>query len=149
MDIEPFDRPHFIVDLQLVFLRDHSVLLSKRKHTGYYDGYWGLVSGHLENGESLRAGACREAEEEIGIVLLTGQIEFLHLMNRREDDCRLTVFFGVQEWEGEIRNLEPKKCEALSWFPLNKFPAATVPFVARFLADMSGNYKYSESGFSD
>ena len=41
-----------------LILRDkEKVLLSLRGNTGYKDGYWGLVSGHVEKGESAKTAA--------------------------------------------------------------------------------------------
>jgi 8-oxo-dGTP diphosphatase len=41
------------------------VLLMLRAGTGYMDGHWATVAGHVEAGESCAAAAVREAREEL------------------------------------------------------------------------------------
>ncbi len=48
-------------------LRFDSVLLLKRANTGFEDGNYGPVGGHLEGGESVKQAAIRECREEIGV----------------------------------------------------------------------------------
>jgi len=55
------------------------VLFQLRKNTGYCDGMWSLVSGHVEDGECATSGMIREAHEEIGITLSTAQIKVVHV----------------------------------------------------------------------
>ena len=45
---------------------DWEILLHQRKNSGFYDGHYSLVAGHMENGEGIYAAAIREAQEEIG-----------------------------------------------------------------------------------
>ena len=60
---------HRIIGAAMLILRDgEHVLLSLRKNTGYRDGDYGLVSGHLEQGETFLQGAIREAHEHVRIV---------------------------------------------------------------------------------
>ena len=42
------------------------ILLHQRKNSGFFDGHYSLVAGHMENGETIHAAAIREAQEEIG-----------------------------------------------------------------------------------
>ena len=61
------ERYRLIPEVYLILERDSEVLLLRRFQTGYEDGKYGLVAGHLEAGESAVAGIVREAREEAGI----------------------------------------------------------------------------------
>ena len=50
-------------------IKDGQVLLQLRKNTGYRDGEYGLVAGHVEPHESFAQALIREIEEEAGIKL--------------------------------------------------------------------------------
>lgn len=43
------------------------MLLLKRANTGHLDGFWSVPAGRLDGGESITAGAVREAYEEVGV----------------------------------------------------------------------------------
>ena len=52
----------------LVMLWDADrILMSLRAGTGYADGCWSLVAGHLDGGETVTEAAAREVREEVGI----------------------------------------------------------------------------------
>ena len=48
---------------------DDEILMLRRVDTGYKDGEYGLVSGHVEEGENLKSAMIREASEEAGIAI--------------------------------------------------------------------------------
>lgn len=134
----------------IVFRRGQKVLLLLRKNTGYYDGCWSMPSGHVEQGESLKAAALREALEETGIRLKRDSLELVHIMNRpaRESaDTRLDFFFETKDWQGEIVNMEPEKCAALKWYDINRLPKETVPEVGHALECIAKGVVESEYGW--
>lgn len=55
-------------------LRSGAVLLVKRCDTGFEDGNYGPVGGHLDGGESIRQAAIRECREEIGVEIDPGAL---------------------------------------------------------------------------
>ena len=59
----------FPVAVHIFLLRENSVLLLRRAHTGYGDGNYSVVAGHLDGGESVTQAAVREAKEEVGVDL--------------------------------------------------------------------------------
>lgn len=139
-----------IVAAFLVLKKEDQVLLLKRQNTGYGDGKYGLVSGHVENGESFHQAIVREAKEEAGIIINPKDILQTHVQHRKslEDRSeRVDVYFLVEKWQGEIANTEPHKCAELSWFSLDSFPKNTIKAVREALFNIFNNLPYSEFGW--
>ena len=137
----------------LVLAKKKKVLMLRRFNTGYEDGNYSLVAGHLEGNESFRKCLVREAKEEANIILNENDLEIVHVMHRRTTfhDAglreRIDIFIAAKKWKGEIKNVEPHKCDDLSWFPLKKIPKNTIPYIKLVLKNISKGVFYSEFGF--
>ena len=113
--------------------RDDQVLLQLRQNTGYRDGYWAAAAaGHVERGESVIAAACREAAEELGVLIEPSALSPLTAMHRTHGngepiDERVDFFFTCTTWSGEPEVLEPRKTVGLRWFALDALPDLVVP----------------------
>ncbi len=99
------------------------VLLQLRQNTGYMDDHWAAAAaGHVEKGETAYDAARREAVEEIGVGDLV--LEFVTGMHRTRGgepiDERIDWFFTCRSWSGTPRIVEPAKCAALEWYPLDR-----------------------------
>ena len=57
----------FPVAVHIFLLRENHVRLLRRAHTGYEDGNYSVVAGHLDGGESVTQAAIREAHEEVAL----------------------------------------------------------------------------------
>jgi 8-oxo-dGTP diphosphatase len=123
--------------VHLFLIRDGKILLLRRFNTGYEDGNYSVVAGHLDGGEQVKAAAIREACEEVGIRVSEENLEVVGVMHRKSNDERIDWFLVATEWEGEIRNAEPNKCSDLSWFDLDALPENVIPYVRRAI----GNYQ--------
>jgi 8-oxo-dGTP diphosphatase len=145
--ILPEKRFKLILSVYIIPLRDGNTLLLRRQNTGYEDGKYGLVSGHADGGETAREGACREAYEESGLEIKPDDLVFSHLMHRHQDDERVDVFFKVNKWQGEPKNMEPDKCDDLSWFGLDNLPGNTIPYIRQALEKVQQSIPYSEFGW--
>ncbi|HKE68870.1 MAG TPA: NUDIX domain-containing protein [Nocardioidaceae bacterium] len=118
------------------------ILLQRRSGTGYMDGYWALVAGHVEPGESCLAAAIREALEEVGLTVRADALQPLCTLHRtdgsdRPIEQRADFFFLAEQWTGEPTRREPDKSSALDWFALSALPDPVVPhelLVLRHLA---------------
>ncbi|HKQ41033.1 MAG TPA: NUDIX domain-containing protein, partial [Pseudonocardia sp.] len=73
----------------MLLRRDEQVLLHLRRNTGYRDGHWAAAAaGHVERGESVTEAACREAAEEIGVVIEPAALVPLTTMHRTHGNDR-------------------------------------------------------------
>jgi 8-oxo-dGTP pyrophosphatase MutT (NUDIX family) len=118
-----------VAAVYVLLLKGEQVLLLRRYNTGYEDGNYSLIAGHLDGGEEVVAAAMREAAEEAGISLDPSSVEVIGVMHRRSDDERTEFFVTVERWSGKIQNLEPEKCDDLTWFPVNQLPSNIIPHV--------------------
>ena len=119
----------------------------RRFQTGYEDGKYSLVAGHVDGGETFKEAMIREAQEEAGIELRGSDLSLLLTMHRKADDERLSLFFGASNWMGEPQNMEPNKCDDMLWFPENELPPNTVPYIAAAIEACQQDRQYSEFGW--
>lgn len=142
------DRYKLIPEVYLILERGAEVLLLRRFQTGYEDGNYGLVAGHLEAGESAVAGIIREAREEAGIEVREDDLRLVHVVHRNAGDGRMGLFFRCDRWSGEPINAEPHKCDDLSWFPGDRLPANTIPYIRQALTLARQGVAYSDEGWA-
>lgn len=143
-------RYRSIVDVYVLLRRaDGHVLLMERANTGYADGQLCPPSGHLENGESVIAGAIREAAEEVGVELTEDDLDFVHVVHHRngEEEGRIGFFFLANGWRGQPINREPHKCSRLLWADPTDLPANTVPYTAAAFAQIAKHSPFSLDGW--
>ncbi len=119
--------------VHLFLLRDDQVLLLRRRNTGYADGSYSVIAGHLNGDEEIKAAAIREAREEAGIELTLQDVKIVGVMHRRSDDERVDFFLAASSWSGEVINSEPGKCDRLAWFNVEELPENVIPYVKRAL----------------
>jgi 8-oxo-dGTP diphosphatase len=130
---------------------DGKVLFLERASTGEAAGQLCLPGGHLEDSESVVAGAIRETAEETGIKLLESSLEFVHIVHRRHghDDPRLGFFFLTTGWHGEPVNREPHKCAGLVWANPAQPPATTVAYTVAALDQIRSGRPFSLGGWQE
>jgi 8-oxo-dGTP diphosphatase len=116
-----------------VFLiRGGTILLARRANTGFEDGNYGPVSGHLEPGETIMQAAVRECREEIGVELGADSPEVIGVTHYSlPTGDGLDFFFQVRRWTGEPTAIA--ECEDLLWCHPDSLPNNTIPFVRRAL----------------
>lgn len=141
------ERFKLIMEAYLVLLRQGQVLLLRRANTGYEDGNYSLVAGHVDGNETVRQAAAREAREEAGITIDPDDLRLVHVAHRRDGDERLAIFFTADRWQGEPSNCEPHKCDDMGWFALNAMPPNMVGYVRDVLGKVQRGENYSEPGW--
>lgn len=137
----------------LVLIKEGKVLLTRRFNTGYMDGKYSLPAGHVDEGENFTQCIVREAEEEVGVDIMPEDLKFAHIMHRLSDPewkdlrYRIDVFFVCEKWGGELKNMEPEKCDDMAWFDLASLPENTIPYVKTALENIKDKKVYSEFGW--
>ena len=71
------------------------VLLLRRFNTGYEDGKYSVIAGHIDGNEEVRAAAIREAWEEAGIDIRLSDVEVVGVMHRKSDGERVSFFLAA------------------------------------------------------
>jgi len=133
--------------IYLILIKEDKVLLSKRKNTGWEDGNYTLVSGHLDGEELVIDAMVREAKEEAGITVLPEDLKVVVVMHRKANHEYIDFFLTVKKWEGEIKNMEPHICEELKWFSLSELPKNLVLSMRQGLENFQKGIFFSEFGF--
>ena len=76
----------FPVSVHLLLFEQGKVLLMQRYNTGFEDGNYSLPAGKLEKSECVISAVCREAREELGIIITESDIQTVQVMNRKGND---------------------------------------------------------------
>lgn len=99
-----------------VYIRrpDGRIALCKRL-TEPYRGYFGLVGGKVERGETSAAAVARETREEAGIGRFPERFKFLAL-NDEEENFQCALYLLDIDGETAPRNLEPEKHTDWQWY---------------------------------
>lgn len=141
-------RPFVAVHLLLV--RDGTVLLQRRFQTGWMDGKYGIVAGHIDGEETVRAAMIREAKEEAGIDIANEDLRVIHTLHRMAENKKeyIDFFLTTEKWEGEPRIMEEDKCDDLRWFSLTALPENMVPYVRSGLEKYLAKEPFSEFGWN-
>jgi 8-oxo-dGTP diphosphatase len=141
------NRFMLIPEVHLLLLRERKILLLRRYHTGYEDGNYSVVAGHVDGHEPATVAMARDADEEAGIVIDPADLVLAHLMHRKAHDERLSLFFTATQWHGEPANKEPEKCDDLRWFALDALPPNMVGYVGYALCQFLRGTMYAEYGW--
>lgn len=126
------------------------ILLQKRCNTGYGDGMWDCgASGHVEEGESMKAAVIREAREELGIGIQYEDVHFATFTHKNSPGGAIyyNAFFYADRYEGAPQIMEPEKCSELQWFPMDGLPENMLEDRKEALANFSHHVPYSELGW--
>ena len=137
----------FPVAVHIFLLRENHVLLLRRANTGYEDGNYSVVAGHLEGGECVTQAAIREAYEEVGVRLCPTDLTVASVMHRLSNDERIDFFLVATKWGGRVANQEPDKCSELRWCALDALPANTIPYVRVALENFRQRVWFAEFGW--
>jgi 8-oxo-dGTP pyrophosphatase MutT (NUDIX family) len=144
-------RHKIVPSSYLTLFKDNKILLLRRCSTGYEDGNYSMIAGHVDPKETFTQTIIREAREEAGIGLQPKDLKVVHVMHRysgtAENNERVDVFFIAEKWSGQIQNREPHKCDDLSWFDLDNIPENVIPYIKQAISKIRDEVYYSEHGW--
>ena len=123
-------RNRLPVVAHVFLLQSDTVLLVRRYDTGFEDGNFGPVGGHIDENEPVTQAAIRECKEEIGVEISPTDLTFIGVAHYKSPAGEgVDLFFKVSKWKGEPypRN----ECDDLKWCSFDKLPENTIPFVRR------------------
>jgi 8-oxo-dGTP diphosphatase len=111
---------------RVILEKDGKILLlerSKAKGGGY-----GLVGGHVEDGETPMEALIREVKEEINIDLHMRDLHLFRVVFREKNkNHKVHLIFKAERWKGKIKNKEPHHHPSMDWFSPKKFPSDLSP----------------------
>lgn len=116
-----YNRPK--VGIGVIIIKDNKVLLGKRKNA-HGEGDWAFPGGHLELNEAWEDCVRREIKEEVDIEIKN--IKFGAVTNdifTKESRHYITIFMLTDYDSGEVKTMEPEKCEYWEWFEWDKLPS--------------------------
>jgi len=110
------------VGVGVIVVKDKKVLLGKRK--GSHGSHtWNFPGGHLDFNEDIFSCAKREAMEETGIRIKNLRLgPYTNDIFKKEAKHYITIFVVADYGSGEVRIMEPEKCEQWGWFNWNNLP---------------------------
>ena len=135
------------VAVYLLLIKDDKVLLSRRFNTGWMDGKYSLISGHLDGNETVSEAMIREAFEEAKIKIKKEDLIPATVIDRKSDEEYIDFFFVVNNWEGIPIIGEPEKCDDLSWFSIDNLPDNLLPFIKEAIENYRNKVAFFESGW--
>ena len=134
----------------LILTKEGKILLIRRFNTGFEDGNYSMIAGHVDQGETFTEAMIREAHEEAGITLSPGDLQLVHMMHRKshiDAEERIDAYFLANTWSGNLENKEPHKCDNFLWCDMNNVPENTIPYITFALEKIKQNISYSEYGW--
>lgn len=138
---------HFkmFVAVNLILIQDGKTLLLRRCNTGWKDGLYSVVAGHVDGNEEIADAVVREAEEEAGIIIKKEDVRVIHVQHRSNPDREYIDFtVTADSWNGEPTNTEPEKCDDLSWFPMDALPENMIPYIRTVFEHVKNGTTFSE-----
>lgn len=133
----------------LLLIKGNKIMLLRRFNTGWEDGNYSLVAGHLDGRETVKEAMIREAKEESNIELNKEDLHVVHIIHRESRESTgdleyIDFFLTADKWIGEPKIMEKDKSDDMGWFSLDNLPANTLSHVKQALENYKRNIYFSE-----
>lgn len=126
----------------IIVNKEGKILIGKRKNS--CAPFYSIPGGHLELGETFEDGIIREVKEETDldiknpeVMAITNNLETY----RNEGVHYISIILLAKEFSGELKNMEPEKCEEWVWADPENLP------MPHFDASQRGVFCYLENKF--
>ena len=100
----------------IIVNHEGKVLIGKR--IGNHAPYYSIPGGNLELGETFEEGATREIKEETDLDIKKPEVLAVtnNLETYRDEGLHyISIILLVQDFSGELKNMEPEKCDGWLW----------------------------------
>lgn len=142
------ERFKSVVAVHLILIEGNQILLQRRYNTGYEDGNYSVVAGHIDGGESVLHAMKREALEEAGISISEENLQIVHVMHRKAKDREsIDYFLTCKNYTGQIQIMEKDKCDELAFYDLKNLPNNVIPYVRKAIECYQNNIPFSIYGW--
>lgn len=137
------------VAVHLILKLGDEILLLRRYNTGYEDGNYSVVAGHVDGNETIISAMKREAKEEACIEIDENDLKIVQVMHRKAEDESIDYFIYCDKYTGDISIGEPNKCDELSFYKINKLPENTIPYIKKAIENYENGVEFSNFGFAN
>lgn len=142
------ERFKLVVAVHLILIENEKILLLRRYNTGYEDGNYSVVAGHIDGNESVIKAMQREAKEEAGIKIKEEDLQIVHVMHRSSKDREsIDYFLTCKKYDGNIQIMEKDKCDELEFYDLKKLPNNVIPYVRKGIENYQNKIPFSIYGW--
>lgn len=126
----------------LLIDRGKILLLKQTKPNG---GNFTMVGGTIESEEFAKKTLIRESFEEAGIVLQPEDLQFIHVLHKRNKKShRIVLYFKAHNWTGHLESREQKKFKSADWHNVNDLPHNLTGTVKQVIKSYRNGTLYSE-----
>lgn len=106
----------------VMIFKDGKVLMGKRKGS-HGSGEYSFPGGHVEFGESFEDCVKRETLEEANVKIQNIKFQCVSNIFKHKDRQDILLSF-LADWEsGEVKIMEPNKCDGWGWYDLDNLPS--------------------------
>ena len=134
------------VTVHLILEHNNEFLLLRRYNTGYEDGNYSVIAGHLNGNETIKEAMIREDLEEANITIDDKHLKIVGVMHRKDGDESIDYYLYNNKCSGNVRIIEPNKCDDLSFYKLDNLPDNIIPYIKTALYNYKNNIIFSEYG---
>lgn len=122
----------------------HLLMMKRSANSKHLPGVWAPPGGHLELGENFFDCAKRELKEETNLdmqgVKIVGAVNNIF----SPDNHYVNVDVWVYGVKGEVKNMEPDKCDKIEWLKLDNLPKEimlTIPNLFKAYPNLPEEFK--------
>ena len=124
--------------------KNNKFLLIHRSNTGWMDGFWNIPGGAVEENESLKQAAAREAQEELGIIISVENLQLFHVRDVLTNNKKAVGFYFIcQNWQGEPINNEPERHSEINWFSTADLPKEVTDYAKKAIESYQDKMQFT------